>query len=99
MHSILQDLRYGLRQLYKSPSFTLTAILTLAFGIGASTALFSVVDGVLLKPLTYRDSSRLVVIWERVRYLEKLSPYVGANPRHADLWRRQSASFDDLTLV
>ena len=83
MHSLLQDIRYGLRQLRKSPSFTLTAILTLAFGIGATTALFSVVDGVLLKPLAYRDSGRLVVVWERVRYLEKLFPYTGANARHA----------------
>ena len=99
MHSILQDIRYGLRQLRKSPSFTLTAVLTLAFGIGATTALFSVVDGVLLKPLAYRDSGRLVVIWERVRFLEKLFPYTGANPRHADLWRKQSTAFTDLTLL
>jgi predicted permease len=99
VHSILQDLHYGLRQLRKSPSFTLTAILTLAFGIGATTALFSVVNGVLLKPLAYRDSGRLVVIWERVRFLEKLFPYVGANPRHADIWRRQSSAFTDLTLL
>jgi predicted permease len=99
MHSLLQDLRYGLRQLRKSPSFTLTAILTLAFGIGATTALFSVVDGVLLKPLAYRDSGRLVVIWERVRFIEKLFPYTGANPRHADLWRKQSSTFTDLTLL
>src|SRR5216683_641869 len=99
MHSLLQDIRYGLRQLRKSPSFTLTAILTLAFGIGATTALFSVVDGVLLKPLAYRDSGRLVVVWERVRFLEKLFPYTGANPRHADLWRKQSTAFTDFTLL
>ena len=99
MHSVLQDLRYGLRQLRKSPSFTLTAILTLAFGIGATTALFSIVDGVLLKPLAYRDSGRLVVIWERVRFLQKLFPYTGANARHEDLWRRQSTAFSDLTLL
>ncbi len=99
MHSILQDIRYGLRQLRKSPSFTLTAVLTLAFGIGATTALFSVVDGVLLKPLAYRDSGRLVVVWERVRFLEKLFPYTGANPRHADLWRKNSTAFTDLTLL
>ena len=99
MHSILQDIRYGLRQLRKSPSFTLTAVLTLAFGIGATTALFSVVDGVLLKPLAYRDSGRLVVVWERVRFLEKLWPYTGANPRHADIWRRQSTAFTDVTLL
>jgi predicted permease len=99
MHSILQDLRYGLRQLLKSPTFTASAILTLAFGIGATTALFSVVDGVLLKPLAYRDSGRLVVIWEKVRFLEKLFPYTGANPRHFDQWRKNSTTFDDLTLL
>jgi predicted permease len=99
MHSFLQDIRYGIRQLRKSPSFTLTAILTLAFGIGATTALFSVVDGVLLKPLAYRDSGRLVVVWERVRYLERLWPYTGANARHEDIWRRQSTAFTDLTLL
>jgi predicted permease len=99
MHSILQDIRYGLRQLRKSPSFTLTAVLTLAFGIGATTALFSVVDGVLLKPLAYHDSGSLVVVWERVRFLEKLWPYTGANARHEDIWRRQSNAFTDLTLL
>jgi len=99
MHSILQDLRYGLRQLHKSPNFTLTAILTLAFGIGATTALFSIVDGVLLKPLAYRDSGRLVVIWEKVRFLEKLFPYTGANARHEDIWRRQSTAFSDMTIL
>ena len=99
MHSILQDLRYGLRQLRKSPTFTLTAVLTLAFGIGATTTLFSVVDAVLLKPLAYRDSGRLVVIWEKVHFLEKLFPLTGANARHEDIWRRQSTAFSDLTLL
>jgi predicted permease len=99
MHSILQDIRYGLRQLRKSPSFTLTAILTLAFGIGATTTLFSIVDGVLLKPLAYRDSGRLVVVWEKVRFLEKLFPYTGANPRHFDNWRKNSTTFEDLTIL
>jgi len=95
----MQDIRYGLRQLRKSPSFTLTAILTLAFGIGATTTLFSVVDAVLLKPLAYRDSGHLVVIWEKVRFLGTLFPYTGANARHEDIWRRQSAAFTDLTLL
>ncbi len=99
MHSILQDLRYGLRQLRKSPTFTLTAVLTLALGIGATTTLFSVVDAVLLKPLAYRDSGRLVVVWERVHYIEKLFPYTGANARHEDIWRKQSTAFSDLTVL
>ena len=99
MASILQDLRYGLRQLLKAPGYTLTAVLTLALGIGATTVLFSIVDGVLLKPLAYRDSGRLVAVWERVRFLEKLFPYTGPNPRHANIWRQHANTFSDLTML
>ncbi|HWZ44410.1 MAG TPA: ABC transporter permease [Candidatus Saccharimonadales bacterium] len=62
---IAQDLRFGLRMLRKNPGFSLTAILTLALGIGANTAIFTVTSAVLLKPLPYRDSNRLVVIEPR----------------------------------
>ena len=60
-----RDLRYGARLLWKSPAFTTVALLTLALGMGAATAIFSVVDTVLLKPLPFRDAERLLVIWEK----------------------------------
>ncbi len=63
---ILHDIRFALRQLRKSPGFSLTAVATLAFGIGATTAIFSIVEGVLLRPLPFADPSRLVVLGDRI---------------------------------
>ena len=94
---LLQDLRYAGRTLRKSPGFALTAILTLALGIGASTAVFTVVDSVVLKPMAYRDSGRLVVAWERVKFLS--DDRLGPNPRHWDLWRQRASAFESLTLL
>src|SRR4030095_1840398 len=63
MDSIIQDIRYGIRSLLKRPAFTVIAIITLAIGIGANTAIFSVVDATLLRQLPYPESERLVMLW------------------------------------
>jgi predicted permease len=92
MDTLLQDLRYGLRMLRKSAGFTVVAVITLALGIGANTAIFSVVNGVLLRPLPYPDPGRLVMVYESSRDFHKSSI---AYPNFLD-WRRENHSFTDI---
>jgi putative ABC transport system permease protein len=94
---LMQDFRYALRMLRKNPGFAFTAVLTLALGIGASTAVFTLVDSIVLEPLAYRDGGSLVVAWERIKFLG--SDPTGPNPRHVDLWRQRATSFSGLTLL
>jgi len=94
LETLLQDLRYGVRTLAKSPGFTTIAVLTLALGIGANTAIFNVVNATLLQPLPIREGSRLVVIWisNMGHGWSRIGP---AGQDYLD-WKEQSKSFDDL---
>jgi predicted permease len=91
-----QDLRYAVRTLWKSPGFTVVAALTLALGIGANTAIFSVVNAVILRPLPYSEPSRLVELWGNVKRA-KVERRGTSFPDFAD-WRDQSRSFEAMAL-
>ena len=86
MGTLLQDARYGIRTLAKSPGFTIVVMLTLALGIGANMAIFSVLNAVLLRPLPYRDASRLVVMRETTKRVGEVSV---SYPDFLD-WRQRS---------
>jgi putative ABC transport system permease protein len=95
LETLFQDVRYGVRMLRKSPGFTAVALLTLALGIGANTVIFSVVYGVLLRPLPYQDPSRLIVLHET-------TPRVGTvSVSYANFldWRAQNRAFSKMAAV
>jgi putative ABC transport system permease protein len=89
-----QDLRYAVRTLRRSPGFTTVATLTLTVGIGANTAIFSVADAVILRPLPYPEPSRLVELWGNVRRA-KIERRGTSFPDYAD-WRNRSQSFESM---
>jgi putative ABC transport system permease protein len=95
MQTNLQDLRYGVRQLLRSPGFTVIAIITLALGVGANAAIFSFVNAVLLKPLPYPHPEQIVSVWEK-------NPGVGSNPistlNFRD-WQQQNRCFQFLSAI
>jgi putative ABC transport system permease protein len=92
--TFFQDLRYAVRTLRRSPSFTAAAVACLALGIGANTAIFSVINGVLLRPLPFRDPSALVMVWERNARQAKDRNVV--SPANYLDWRAQSSTFADV---
>src|SRR5215471_8005292 len=87
----MKDLLYAVRTLRRTPGFTTVAVLTLALGIGANTAVFSVAYGVLFRPLPFRDPGRLAAVWDT--YLPQY-PKIGVSPVELDAWRAESQLFE-----
>jgi hypothetical protein len=99
LEALAQDLRYGLRMLRRHPAFTLVAVLTLALGVGANTAVFSVIDAVLLRPLPYPRSDELVMVWENVNLPAYKNDQNTPSPGNFSDWRAGSTAFAAMAAV
>ena len=97
METLWQDLKYAARTLRKNAGFTAVAVLTLALGIGANTAIFSVVNGVLLRPLPYPDRDRLVMVWERSSQTGQVQNVI--SPANFLDWRAQNRVFQQMSVI
>lgn len=97
MLTLLNDLRYSLRTLRKAPAFSIVALLVLALGIGANTAIFSVVNSVVLRPLPYPGADRLALIWE-TDLKDGIKREGPSGPNFLD-WKEQSQSFEEMSLL
>ena len=95
--TLWQDLRYGARMLLKKPGFTFVAVATLALGIGANTAIFSVVNAVLLRPLPFAEPDRLVQVWER--RVSSRGADIPVSGHEFAAWREQTTTFEELTMI
>src|SRR5690349_23622276 len=96
LEDALRDVRHGVRLLRRSPGFTAAALLTLALGIGATSAVFSVVRTVMLQPLPYRDPDRLVAVWETNRGGASRNVIAPAN---FVAWRERTQTLEHLGMV
>src|SRR5262249_59813881 len=95
--ALLRDLLYGLRVLRHSPAYALTCVAVLALGIGANAAIFSVIHSVILKPLPYPESGRLVILWERLPHMtDPLSSRIQVARKNYLEWKRQNTVLSDM---
>jgi putative ABC transport system permease protein len=99
LETLFQDVRYGARVLRKNPGFTAVAILTLALGIGANTAIFSVVNAALLQPLPYADPTSLVMVWETDSQARPPNPHNTVSPPDYLDWSRQRDIFSGMVAI
>lgn len=95
MRTFLQDIRFGIRRFKNDPAFMAVTIITLALGIGATTAIFSIINGVLLRPLPYPDSDRVVLLMEKTKLIPR---FTVSYPNFVD-WRNQAQSFESVAAV
>jgi hypothetical protein len=98
LYQMLQDLRYAARVLRKAPTFAAVAILTLALGIGANTAIFTVVNALLLRPLPYAHADRLVTVWQDMRARGGPADEWNSPGNYAD-WRSERALFEEIAMI
>src|SRR6516162_1209925 len=99
LDALARDARYGLRMLRKHPGFTIVAALTLALGVGANTAMFSVVEAVLLRPLPYPHAEQLAMVWENVNLPAYKNDQNTPAPGNFNDWKEQSTAFDAMAAI
>jgi hypothetical protein len=95
LDTIIQDIRYGIRKLISNPTVTVVALVSLAFSIGASTAIFSVVDAVLMRALPYREPDRIVLLWQTTTLNNAI---VNPSIPNFESWKARTHEFEDLAM-
>jgi hypothetical protein len=99
MQTFLQDLRCAFRQLRKAPGFTFTVVLTLALGIGATAAIFTLDYDVMLKPLPYRHPEQIVMIEEQVAEFRDIYPTLPINANHFVMWQQNAHAYESISVM
>ena len=97
MDTLLQDIRYAFRMCVRTPGFTVIAVIALALGIGANTAIFTIVNAVLLERLPFREPQRIVSLWEEGAHRPGRNNTLG--PANFIRWRERSTSFDAMAAM